>query len=108
MHFVELENTWAGVELAQMEPLTLLFVATWHSVYRIVVVGGIEVLVQGGRFFPDLTPADLHGRSAGGHALKPGWIGVGHRMAFRTTGHVIVTSPVVAITAERGSVSMVQ
>src|SRR5262245_31361456 len=98
--FVELEQHVAGVELAQVEPLTILLVSTWHSVYRIVVVGGSEVLVQGGPFFPDLTPAHLHGASAGSNVLKAGWIAVGHLMALRMSGQVIVTSPVVAIGTE--------
>jgi hypothetical protein len=54
MHgFVEIEQHIAGVELADLEPLTILLVSTWHSVYRIVVVGGNEVLVQGGPFFSE-------------------------------------------------------
>jgi hypothetical protein len=106
MHFVEVEQHVVGVELSQVEPLTILLVATWHSVYRIVVVGESEVLVQGGPFFPDFTRADLHGTSAGGHALKAGWIGVGHLMALRISGQVIVTSPVVAIGTERDGVAV--
>ena len=98
MHgFVEAEQHVAGVDLAELEPLTVLFVRTWHSVYRIVIVGGREVLVQGGPFFSDPTRAHLDGASVGGHAVKAGWIGVGHLMALRISGQVILTSPVVAI-----------
>jgi hypothetical protein len=101
MHgFVEAEQHVAGVDLAELEPLTVLLVWTWHSLYRIVVVGGSEVLVQGGPFFSDLTRAHLDGASAGGRALKAGWIGVGHLMALRISGQVILTSPVVAVATQ--------
>ena len=104
MHaFGEAEQHVAGVDLTELEPLTVLLVWTWHSLYRIVVVGGSEVLVQGGPFFSDLTRAHLDGASAGGRALKAGWIGVGHLMALHSSGQVILTSPVVAVaTQERG------
>ena len=108
MHgFAETEQHVAGVELAEVEPLTILLVWTWHSVYRIVVVGRNEVLVQGGPFFSDLTRAHLDGASVGGCALKAGWIAVGHLMALRTSGQVIVTSPVVAVATERCGMPMV-
>jgi hypothetical protein len=101
MHrFADAEQHVVGVDLAEVEPLTILLVWTWHSVYRIVVVDGSEVLVQGGPFFSDPTRAHLDGASAGGGALKAGWIGVGHLMALRTSGQVIVTSPVVAVATQ--------
>jgi hypothetical protein len=101
MHgFVEAEQHVAGVDLAELEPLTILLVWTWHSVYRIVVVEGHEVLVQGGPFFSDLTRAHLDGASTGGRALKAGWIAVGHLMALRINGQVILTSPVVAVATQ--------
>jgi hypothetical protein len=101
MHgFVEVEQHVAGVDLTELEPLTVLLVSTWHSLYRIVVVGGSEVLVQGGPFFSDLTRAHLDGASAGGRALKAGWVRVGHLMALRISGQVILTSPVVAVATQ--------
>ena len=108
MHgFVEAEQHLAGVDLAELEPLTVVLVWTWHSLYRIVVVGGREVLVQGGPFFSDLTRAHLDGASAGGRALKAGWIGVGHLMALSINGQVILTSPVVAVATQRCSIPAV-
>jgi hypothetical protein len=98
--FVEAEQHVAGVDLAALEPLTVLLVWTWHSLYRIVVVGGSEVLVQGGLLCSDLTRAHLEGASVGGHVVKAGWIGVGHLMALRISGQVIVTSPVVAVSTQ--------
>ena len=98
--FAEAEQHVTSVDLAELEPLTVLLVSTWHSLYRIVVVGGGEVLVQGGPLFADLTRAYLEGASVGGHVVKAGWIGVGHLMALRISGQVIVTSPVVAVSTE--------
>ena len=98
--FVDAEQHVAGVDLAELEPLTVLLVWTWHSLYRIVVVGGSEVLVQGGLLCSDLTRAHLEGASVGGHVVKAGWIGVGHLMALRISGQVIVTSPVVAVSTQ--------
>jgi len=101
MHgFTEAEQHVTAVDLAELEPLTVLLVWTWHSLYRIVVVGGSEVMVQGGALFSDLTPAHLEGASVGGHVVKTGWIGVGHLMALRICGQVIVTSPVVAVSTQ--------
>ena len=108
MHgFVEAEQNVAGVDLAELEPLTVLLVWTWHSLYRIVVVGGSEVLVQGGPFFSDPSRAHLDGASAGGRVLKAGWIGEGHLMALRISGQVILTSPVVAVATQGRSMPAV-
>lgn len=101
MHgFVEAEHHVAGVDLTELAPLTVLLVWTWHTLYRIVVVGGSELLVQGGPFFSDPTRVHLDGACAGGRALKAGWIGVGHLMALRINGQVILTSPVVAVATQ--------
>jgi hypothetical protein len=109
MHaFMEAEQHLAGVDLAELELLTVLLVWTWHSLYRIVVVEGSEVLVQGGPFFSDPTPARLDGASAGGGALKAGWISLGHPMALRIGGQVIVTSPVVGVATQRCGMLTVQ
>ena len=108
MHaFVEAQQHVAGIDLAELEPLTILLVCTWHSVYRIVVVEGHEVLVQGGPYFSDLTRAHLDGASTGGRALKAGWIGVGHLMALRINGQVILTSPVVAVATQGRGIPVV-
>ena len=109
MHaFVEPEQHLADVELAELEPLTMLLVWTWHSVYRIVVVGRTDVMVQGGPYFPELTHVQMDGTSAGGHFLKSGWIAVGHLMALRATEQLIVTSPVVAIATEGRAILVVR
>jgi hypothetical protein len=90
-----------GISLHEVEPLTRLLVCTCNTRYRIVVSRQNTILVQGGRFFPDLTSAQLEGSSAGGSFLKLAWIGVGMRMEISAGGQRIVTSPVRAIARER-------
>ena len=74
--------------------MTTLHVHTRNSLYRIIVSAGDAVLVEGGEFFPSLTPAHFSGASVGGSFLKVGWIGIGLRMEILVDGRRIVTSPV--------------
>ena len=99
--FLDLARHMEGVELDRLEPLTTLLVWTWHSLYRVIVREGCEVVVQGGSSFLEPTPAHVEGASIGGGLLKAGWIGVGFLMELRITGQLIRTSPVVAIAKER-------
>lgn len=91
----------AGISLRELEPLTTLLVGTCNTQYRIIVSRQSAVLVQGGRFFPEVTAAHLDGSSAGGSFLKMAWIGVGMRMEISAGGQRIVTSPVRTISTER-------
>ena len=91
----------AGISLRELEPLTTLLVGTCNTQYRIIVSRQSAILVQGGRFFPEVTTANLDGSSAGGSFLKVAWIGVGLRMEISAGGQRIVTSPVRSITTER-------
>jgi hypothetical protein len=93
----------AGISLRELEPLTTLLVGTCNTQYRIIVSRQSAILVQGGRFFPEVTTATLDGSSAGGSFLKVAWIGVGLRMEISAGGQRIVTSPVRSITTERES-----
>lgn len=86
-----------GVSLDDLQPLTTLLVQTRNSEYRITRAEGELVLVQGGRFFPQLTRASLDGASLGGSLIKVGWIGLGFRMELRTGDQRVLTSPVLAI-----------
>ena len=105
--FLELIHHSEGVALDRLEPLTTLIVRTRNSLYRLIVATDGDVLVQGGSFFPEPTPARLDGASAGGSLLRRGWIGVGLLMEFRASGQRIITSRVLAITTERFSTSVV-
>ena len=91
----------AGISLRELEPLTTLIVGTCNTQYRIIVSRQSSILVQGGRFFPEVTTAHLDGSSAGGSFLKIAWIVVGMRMEISAGGQRIVTSPVQTITTER-------
>ena len=104
--FLKLIQQADSVKLDQLEPMTTLVVRTLNSLYRLIVADGDNVLVQGGSFFPEPTFAKLDGASAGGSLLKTGWIGVGLLMEFRAGGKRIVTSPVLAIEAERSAMSI--
>jgi hypothetical protein len=99
--FVDAAAAADGVSVRDLEPLTTLLVRTCNSRYRIIVSRSSAILVQGGRFFPDVTDARLEGSSVGGSFLKVAWIGVGLRMEISVGGQRIVTSPVRAITTER-------
>ena len=86
--------------------MTVLLVQTQNSIYRIVVVNGCAVFVQGGRFFPRLATARVAGATFGGSVLKLAWIGVGMQMEISGEMGPIVTTPVqqIAIEPERAQV----
>jgi hypothetical protein len=103
--FVSEAATGTGVLLRDLEPLTTLIVHTRNTRYRIIVTRGDEVVVQGGAFFPDPTPAHLDGASLGSSFLKLGWIGVGLRMEIRAGGQRIVTTSVRSVAQEEATES---
>ncbi len=73
-----------------------------NSVYRITILTSHarEVLVQGGKFFPERTRACLNGSNFGGSCLKMGWVGLGLHLEFHAGGQWIITSHVRAIAVE--------
>jgi len=84
----------------ELPPLTTLLVETKNSSYRIVVMEGSHVRVQGGPFFPQPTPAQLDGARLCGTGLEVEWLGVGLRMRITVGARRLVTSPIRAISAE--------
>jgi hypothetical protein len=88
------------VQLSQLTPLTTLRVWTWHSVYRVVVMEGSSVWVQGGTYFPDLTSAQLDGATTGDGFVIHGWICIGFKLQLHAGSTRIMTSPVLAIASE--------
>lgn len=71
------DSDWSGgIQIEHLPELTTLTVRTLHSLYEITVLNGLtgDVLVRGGRFFPERTPARLNGSSFGGSILK--WRGI--------------------------------
>jgi hypothetical protein len=94
-----------GLNVRAAEPLEPILVTTRNSRYRIVPLrrGDADVLVQGGRFFPEPTAARLVGATFGGSLLKMHWIRVGMQMEIDPgTGEgAIITTRVIDITIER-------
>lgn len=88
-----------GVQLERLEHLQALAVRTRNSTYDLVILSGHtgEVLVRGGRYFPEWTRAHLAGCSLGGGLLKRRGIHAGMRMEIHAGGRRVVTSAVHAI-----------
>lgn len=83
-----------GVSLRSLSRIDQLEVRTRNSVYEITVLGGGEVMVRGGSFFPEWNAARLSGSTLGGSFLKKDWIGSGFSMEFLHNGRRIVTTRV--------------
>jgi hypothetical protein len=98
-------DTWAqdawknGIQIDRLEDMQRVAVHTANSLYEIIVISGHDgdVLVRGGKFFPELTPANLAGATMGGSFCKMRGIYVGFRMEFSANGQRIITSPVETI-----------
>lgn len=94
------EAAWDnGVQIDKMEELEKLAVRTRNSLYEITILCGRtgEVLLRGGKFFPELTPVHLAGSTLGGSFLKMRGIYVGLKMEISHNGQRIVTTPVETI-----------
>lgn len=85
-----------GVSIQDLDAGTRLTVVTRRSCYRFVVLNGSErrAMVMGGEYFPDRTEVHVDGSTAGGSAIKMGWIGVGLCMELSSESRCITTSPV--------------
>lgn len=95
-----LAHSWnAGVQVDELQGLQALRVRTRNSTYDLAIVEGTpgEVLVRGGRYFPEWTRVHLAGATLGGGLLKRFGVHVGLRMEFYWRGRRVVTSPVHAI-----------
>jgi hypothetical protein len=93
-------HDWSdGLQLDRLWELDELSVRTRNNVYRIVAIVPQrgEVMVQGGRFFPELTRARLAGCSLGGAFLKQGGLYLGFRMEIQRGLQTIITSDVRSI-----------
>ena len=76
-----------------------LFVQTRNSLYEITIIDGPSggILVRGGQFFPELTPARLAGATLGGCFCKMRGIYAGFRIEINANGQRTVTTPVESI-----------
>ena len=88
-----------GVQVDELPPLERLVVRTCNSRYELTVLSPYngEVMVRGGRFFPEFTRVRLAGASLGGSFLKMRGIYVGFSMELWCDGETVITSPVRSI-----------
>jgi hypothetical protein len=88
-----------GVALNELEPGTKITVVTTHSTYRFQLIDGVDsrASVVGGSLFAEPTEVRVEGATAGGSAIKSGWIGMGLRLELTTGTQRITTSRVTAI-----------
>ena len=88
-----------GVQVDGLRDLDVLVVRTMNTVYDITVVTARtgEVIVRGGKFFPQPTRAVILGSSLGGAFLKLRGIYCGFALEVYACGTRIVTSAVQAV-----------
>ena len=91
-----------GIDFQSLPPGTVVHVETRYSTYRLVVVHPDEkrATVTGGRLFPEPTELRIEGATAGGTAIKAGWIGVGLRLEMTALASRITTSVVCSVTVD--------
>jgi len=87
------------VHIEACVPLDHVVVKTLNSVYDLVVVSPKdgEVLVRGGRLFPDFRKGLVVGATAGGHTVKLLGIYAGLCLELFVDHRSVTTSPVVAV-----------
>jgi hypothetical protein len=92
-----------AIQLDSCPPFERIVVRTRRSVYDVVVLSGDpgEVMIRGGRFFPEFRRARVAGSTAGGSVLKLRSICVGLHMELNVNGKRFVTSRIQAI-SDRG------
>lgn len=88
-----------GLQIEALEDLDSLAVRTRNSVYEITILSRFtgEVLVRGGRFFPERKVARLAGSSLGGSFLKMGGVYPGFSLEFQDGERRVVTSTVLSV-----------
>jgi hypothetical protein len=90
-------HSWTeGLQLEALQDMEKLTVRTENSTYEITVISGRsgEILIRGGRFFPEFTAARLAGSSLGGSFLKLRGIYVGFSLEVHFEQRMIITSRV--------------
>jgi hypothetical protein len=95
-------DTWSshswkeGLQLEAMQDMDSLTINTENSTYEVTVISGRtgDILIRGGRFFPEFTPARLAGSSLGGSFLKLRGIYVGFNLEVHFDQRMIITSRV--------------
>jgi hypothetical protein len=98
-------NSWTshnwknGLQVESLGDFTEIQVQTRNTLYEITVIDGFrrEILVRGGRFFPEKTRASLAGSSLGGGLLKLGGIYTGFSLEIVSDDETIITTHVKSI-----------
>jgi len=85
-----------GVQIEEMNEMQKVLVRTRNSVYEITVLDGWrgEIVVRGGQFFPNATPAWLAGATFGGSILKLRGIYIGLQMEIHAEDGPLLTTRV--------------
>ena len=98
-----------GIDFQCLPPGTELHVDTRYSTYRLVVVDSDSgrATVTGGRLFPEPTEVRIEGATAGGTAIKSGWIGIGLRLEMSSDTSRVTTSVVQSISIDPPTASRV-
>ena len=88
-----------GLQLGNLKTLDVLHIRTRNTLYEITILdaSSAEVLVRGGRFFPEHRRAVLSGSSLGGAFLKLHGIYVNFCMEINTGIVRVVTTAVESI-----------
>ena len=91
-----------GLDIQALPPGTVVHVETRYSTYRLVVVNPDDkrATVTGGRMFPEPTELRIEGATAGGTAIKAGWVGVGLRLDMTSLSSRVTTSVVRSVTVD--------
>ena len=97
-----------GVQVPELPPLERLLVRTHNNLYEIIIVDPVraEVMVRGGRYFPEFTRAVVCGSSVGSGFLKLHGIYPGFCLELHSQQLPVVTSPVREITRTEDSQRM--
>ena len=91
------------IDLESCDELEWIVVTTRSSVYDVIVLSGREgeVMIRGGRLFPEFRRAILTGSLLGRSAIKSRSICVGMHLEFRVDDKSFVTSRMQAVTRHR-------
>jgi hypothetical protein len=102
-------DTWSnapwtnGVQIEHLEDMQKLFVKTKNSLYEITIIDRWtgDILVRGGQFFPELTPACLSGATLWGSFLKMRGIYIDFAMEINAGDQRFLTTRVREIAVEK-------
>lgn len=80
MNAINLEkckDLYNGINIHTLKPGTTVFAITKNSLYKIIkgTEDEYDVIIQGGKHFPDPIKGNFSGSTFGGSMMKLGWIG---------------------------------